>query len=75
MPAARARGRRGGRDGALRSERGHEVAVEAFLDGRIPSPAIAEVIERDPRREPAVKAGYFEDLFAVDGEARERARS
>ena len=51
-----------------------EVAVEAFLDGRIPFTAIAEVVERTLEALPAVTPGHFEDLFAVDAEARERAR-
>jgi 1-deoxy-D-xylulose-5-phosphate reductoisomerase len=51
-----------------------EVAVAAFLDGRIPFPAIAEVIERTLEALPAHKPGHFEDLYAVDLEARERAR-
>jgi 1-deoxy-D-xylulose-5-phosphate reductoisomerase len=51
-----------------------EVAVAAFLDGRIPFPAIAEVVERTLEALPARKPGHFEDLYAVDLEARERAR-
>ncbi len=51
-----------------------EVAVEAFLDGRIPFTAIAEVVERALEALPASTPGHFEDLFAVDTEARERAR-
>jgi 1-deoxy-D-xylulose-5-phosphate reductoisomerase len=51
-----------------------EVAVEAFLDRRIPYPAIAEVVERTLDALPTRRPGHFEDLFAVDAEARERAR-
>ena len=51
-----------------------EVAVEAFLDRRIPYPAIAEVVERTLDALPAGRPGHFEELFAVDAEARERAR-
>jgi 1-deoxy-D-xylulose-5-phosphate reductoisomerase len=51
-----------------------EVAVEAFLDRRIPYPAIAEVVERTLDGLPAGRPGHFEELFAVDAEARERAR-
>ena len=51
-----------------------EVAVEAFLDGRIPFTAIAEVVERTLEAIPTVKPGHFEDLYAADAEARERAR-
>ncbi len=51
-----------------------EVAVSAFLDRRIPFTAIAEVVERTLDALPATAPGHFEDLYAVDAEARERAR-
>jgi 1-deoxy-D-xylulose-5-phosphate reductoisomerase len=51
-----------------------EVAVNAFLDRRIPYTAIAEVVERTLESLPPTTPGHFEDLFAVDAEARERAR-
>jgi 1-deoxy-D-xylulose-5-phosphate reductoisomerase len=51
-----------------------EVAVSAFLGGRIPFTAIAEVVERTLEALPAATPGHFEDLYAVDAEARERAR-
>jgi 1-deoxy-D-xylulose-5-phosphate reductoisomerase len=51
-----------------------EVAVSAFLDSRIPFTAIAEVVERTLEALPAATPGHFEDLYAVDAEARERAR-
>jgi 1-deoxy-D-xylulose-5-phosphate reductoisomerase len=51
-----------------------EVAVEAFLDRRIPYTAIAEVVERTLNALPATAPGHFEELFAIDAEARERAR-
>jgi 1-deoxy-D-xylulose-5-phosphate reductoisomerase len=51
-----------------------EVAVEAFLGGRLPFTAIAEVIERTLEALPAATPGHFEDLYAVDAEARGRAR-
>ena len=50
-----------------------EVAVEAFLAGRIPFAGIPEVIERTLE---AVRGGpvrHFEDLFDVDSAAREHA--
>jgi 1-deoxy-D-xylulose-5-phosphate reductoisomerase len=50
-----------------------EVAVQAFLDDRIPFVAIAEVVERTLEAMPAQVPGHFEDLYAVDSEARERA--
>jgi 1-deoxy-D-xylulose-5-phosphate reductoisomerase len=50
-----------------------EVAVAAFLDGRIPFTGIAEVIERVLEEMPARPIGHFEDLFATDAEARQRS--
>ncbi len=50
-----------------------EVAVAAFLDGRISFTAIVEVVERTLDALPASRPGHFEDLFAADVEARERA--
>jgi 1-deoxy-D-xylulose-5-phosphate reductoisomerase len=49
-----------------------EVAVQAFLDGRLPFTAIAELIERMLSEIPASPVTHFEDLFAVDEEARRR---
>jgi 1-deoxy-D-xylulose-5-phosphate reductoisomerase len=50
-----------------------EVAVAAFLDCRIPFTGIAEVIERVLAEMPANPIGHFDDLFAVDAEARQRS--
>jgi 1-deoxy-D-xylulose-5-phosphate reductoisomerase len=50
-----------------------EIAVAAFLDGRIPFTGIAEVVERVLEEMPAQPIGHFEDLFATDAEARERS--
>jgi 1-deoxy-D-xylulose-5-phosphate reductoisomerase len=50
-----------------------EVAVAAFLDGQIPFTGIAAVIERILEQMPARPVTHFEDLFATDAEARERA--
>jgi 1-deoxy-D-xylulose-5-phosphate reductoisomerase len=51
-----------------------EVAVEAFLDGRIRFPTIAETVEetlaRQPHREPAT----IEEVISIDLAARELAR-
>jgi 1-deoxy-D-xylulose-5-phosphate reductoisomerase len=52
-----------------------EVAVAAFLDGRIPFTAIAAVIEAVLEEMPARPVGHFDDLFAADAEARERSES
>jgi 1-deoxy-D-xylulose-5-phosphate reductoisomerase len=51
-----------------------EVAVSAFLGGRIPFTGIAEVIELTLEACPVIQAGHFDDLLAADAEARERAR-
>jgi 1-deoxy-D-xylulose-5-phosphate reductoisomerase len=51
-----------------------EVAVAAFLDGRIPFTGIAAVIERVLEQMPARPITHFDDLFATDAEARERSR-
>jgi 1-deoxy-D-xylulose-5-phosphate reductoisomerase len=50
-----------------------EVAVAAFLAGQIEFTAIAEVIERVLAEMPAQPVTHFEDLFAVDHEARRRS--
>jgi 1-deoxy-D-xylulose-5-phosphate reductoisomerase len=52
-----------------------EVAVEAFLAGRIPFTGIPEVIERTLEAMPAGAIRHFEDLFDVDETARQHARS
>ena len=51
-----------------------EVAVGAFLAGQIPITAIAEVVERTLDAIPVAVPGHFEDLYAVDAQARRRAR-
>jgi 1-deoxy-D-xylulose-5-phosphate reductoisomerase len=51
-----------------------EVAVEAFLKGRIGFTGIAEVIERCLDEVPTGPAGHFEQLFEADAAAREHAR-
>ncbi len=50
-----------------------EVAVAAFLGGEVPFAAIAEVVEATLEAMPARLPTHFEDLFAVDAEARARA--
>ena len=50
-----------------------EVAVAAFLDGRIPFTGIAAVVERVLEEMPAQPITHFDDLFATDAEARERS--
>jgi len=52
----------------------NEVAVHAFLDGRLPFAGIAGVIEHALEALPTAPVRHFSDLYAVDSEARERAR-
>jgi 1-deoxy-D-xylulose-5-phosphate reductoisomerase len=49
-----------------------EIAVAAFLDGRIEFTAIAAAIERVLEEMPAQPVTHFDDLFACDEEARRR---
>jgi 1-deoxy-D-xylulose-5-phosphate reductoisomerase len=49
-----------------------EVAVAAFLAGKIGFTAISAAIERVLEAMPALQPTHFEDLFAVDAEARRR---
>jgi 1-deoxy-D-xylulose-5-phosphate reductoisomerase len=51
-----------------------EVAVEAFLAGRIPFTGIPEVIDRTLEAIPGAPVRNFEDLFAADAAARGQAR-
>jgi 1-deoxy-D-xylulose-5-phosphate reductoisomerase len=50
-----------------------EVAVDAFLAGRIPFTGIAEVVEEALGALGAHDPGHFEELFAADSQARELA--
>ena len=52
-----------------------EVAVGAFLDGRIGFTAIAAAIEGVLEEMPASPVSHFEQLFAVDAEARRRTET
>ena len=51
----------------------NEVAVAAFLDGRIRFTGIAELIERALAGVQPAPVGHFSDLYRADAEARERA--
>jgi 1-deoxy-D-xylulose-5-phosphate reductoisomerase len=51
-----------------------EVAVEAFLAGKIPFTGIPEVIDRSLEAVPGGPVRHFEDLFEVDAAARKHAR-
>ena len=52
----------------------NEIAVDAFLGGRLPFTGIAPVIERTLEAVPVTPVRHFSDLYATDAEARERAR-
>src|SRR5206468_6196031 len=52
-----------------------EVAVEAFIGGRVPFTAIAEVVERTLDALPAAAPSHFDDLFDADADARAHARA
>jgi len=51
-----------------------EVAVEAFLERRIPFSGIAEIIERVLERIPRIEMSSMADVLAADSEARRMAR-
>jgi 1-deoxy-D-xylulose-5-phosphate reductoisomerase len=51
-----------------------EVGVEAFLEGRIPFPAIAETVEETLTRQPSSVARTIEDVISIDLASRELAR-
>jgi 1-deoxy-D-xylulose-5-phosphate reductoisomerase len=51
----------------------NEIAVHAFLAGRLPFLAIAEVIERTLNALPGVPVRSFESLYEADREARDVA--
>ncbi|MGH9681152.1 MAG: 1-deoxy-D-xylulose-5-phosphate reductoisomerase, partial [Candidatus Acidiferrales bacterium] len=51
-----------------------EVAVEAFLERRLPFAGIAEVIERVLARTPRIAIAAIGDVLAADSEARRIAR-
>jgi 1-deoxy-D-xylulose-5-phosphate reductoisomerase len=51
-----------------------EIAVAAFLEERIPFPAIASTIEETLRRVPVRYPGSVADILDIDGESRAVAR-
>jgi 1-deoxy-D-xylulose-5-phosphate reductoisomerase len=65
-----------GRDGGARPaayNAANEVAVRAFLEGRLSFPGIPRVVERVLASMPASAVGTLEDVKAADAEARRRA--
>jgi 1-deoxy-D-xylulose-5-phosphate reductoisomerase len=51
-----------------------EVAVEAFLEGRIGFPRIAEVVEETLSRVPVRQPGTIDDILEIDRESRSLCR-
>jgi 1-deoxy-D-xylulose-5-phosphate reductoisomerase len=51
-----------------------EIAVAAFLDGRLSFPGIAEAIEHVLDEMPGGPLGSIDDVLAADAEARRLAR-
>jgi len=51
-----------------------EVAVEAFLEGRIPFPAIATTVEETLQRQPVSEPETIQEVIAVDLASRRVAR-
>jgi 1-deoxy-D-xylulose-5-phosphate reductoisomerase len=52
----------------------NEVAVAAFLDGRIAFTGIAEIVAAALEALPAQPLSHFDDVYAADAAAREHAR-
>jgi len=69
---AREAGRAGGTAPCILNA-ANEIAVEAFLEGRIPFTGIAHVVGETLASLPARRPSHFEDLYAADAEGRERA--
>jgi 1-deoxy-D-xylulose-5-phosphate reductoisomerase len=53
----------------------NEIAVHAFLDGRLPFLGIAQVVEAVVQKVPEGIVGTYEEAAAVDNEARAKARA
>src|SRR5579884_3099941 len=51
-----------------------EVAVEAFLSGRIPFPSISAIVEETLSRQPVQHPQTIEDVIAIDQASRDVAR-
>jgi 1-deoxy-D-xylulose-5-phosphate reductoisomerase len=51
-----------------------EVAVEAFLEGKIPFPAMARTVEEALQRQTCSQAATIEEVIAIDRSSRDMAR-
>ena len=74
LPLAREAARAGGTTPCVMNA-ANEVAVEAFLAGRISFVDIPRLTERTLEETPAEPVGHFDDLYRADARARERARA
>lgn len=74
LPLALEAGRQGGTAPCVLNA-ADEVAVAAFLESRIEFTAIPAVIERVLDDMPPLPVTHFDDLFAVDAEARRRSEA
>ena len=72
LPLARAAGERGGTFPCAFNA-ANEVAVAAFLEGRISFPEIADTVEATLEHSEGTPARDLDDLVAADAEARRRA--
>lgn len=72
LDLAYAAGRKGGSAPAVLNA-ADEVAVDAFLSGRIRFPEIAEIVERTLEAMPLQVISQFSEVIEVDREARETA--
>jgi 1-deoxy-D-xylulose-5-phosphate reductoisomerase len=72
LALARAAGEAGGTAPCVLNA-ANEIAVAAFLAGRLPFGAIATVVERTLEGVPAGRPTHFEELFDADALARDRA--
>ncbi len=52
-----------------------EIAVQAFLDGKIPFPAIAETVEETLLRQPSCEPATIEEVLEIDHQSRELAHT
>ena len=74
LPLARQVARTGGTAPCVMNA-ANEVAVEAFLAGRLRFLDIPRLIERTLDEVPAEPVGHFDDLYRADARARGRARA
>jgi len=74
LALARAAGERGGTYPCAFNA-ANEVAVQAFLDGRLPFLGIADVVERALEQSDGARAANLDDLVEADAESRRAAEA